>query len=210
MKIEMGESLMQSWLKHIKCCKITQLNWKPSPNWSTYNDSNIENLFSRMEKHFPVFKNSNYKQSIKQAELDVLGIDTDNFKYYAIDIAYHECGLNYGSKEETIDKITQKFLRSVLVLYKYFNATSGEIIFASPKINPNIYNDLQKRVDELNYFLKSLNFDFELVLYANQDFNDEILIPIEKVSSSIADTSELFMRAIQLNKLCNKTNCINK
>jgi len=30
MKIEMGESLMLSWLKHAKSCKITQLNWKPS------------------------------------------------------------------------------------------------------------------------------------------------------------------------------------
>ena len=47
MKIEMGESLMQSWLKHAKECKITQLNWKPSANWTTYNDQSIEELYRR-------------------------------------------------------------------------------------------------------------------------------------------------------------------
>ena len=58
MKIEMGESLMQSWLKHAKECKITQLNWKPSTNWTTYNDQSIEELYRRMSTHFPVFKNN--------------------------------------------------------------------------------------------------------------------------------------------------------
>lgn len=33
MKIEIGESLMISWLRHIKECQIAQTNWKPSPKW---------------------------------------------------------------------------------------------------------------------------------------------------------------------------------
>ena len=48
MKIEMGESLMQSWLKHAKECKITQLNWKPSVNWTAYNEQSIEELYKRI------------------------------------------------------------------------------------------------------------------------------------------------------------------
>ena len=58
MKIEMGESLMQSWLKHAKECKITQLNWKPSANWTAYNEQSIEELYKRISTHFPVFKNN--------------------------------------------------------------------------------------------------------------------------------------------------------
>ena len=70
MKIEMGESLMQSWLKHAKECKIIQLNWKPSANWTAYNEQSIEELYKRISTHFPVFKNNtNYEQVIKQAEL---------------------------------------------------------------------------------------------------------------------------------------------
>ena len=72
MKIEMGESLMQFWLKHAKECKITQLNWKPSANWTAYNERSIEELYKRISTHFPVFKNNtNYEQVIKQAELGV-------------------------------------------------------------------------------------------------------------------------------------------
>lgn len=33
MKIEMGESCVYSWLKHVKDCRIVQLNWKPSAEW---------------------------------------------------------------------------------------------------------------------------------------------------------------------------------
>lgn len=30
MKIEMGESLFYSWLRHVKECQIVQTNWKVS------------------------------------------------------------------------------------------------------------------------------------------------------------------------------------
>ncbi len=115
MKIEMGEYLMLSWLKHAKECKITQLNWKPSSNWNTYNEKEVEALYKKAILHFPVFKqNSSLEQIIKQAEIDVLGLSYENNTayYYAVDIAYHENGLNYGSKGETIERISKKLLRS--------------------------------------------------------------------------------------------------
>lgn len=212
MKIEMGESLMQSWLKHAKECKITQLNWKPSANWTAYNEQSIEELYKRMSTHFPVFKNNaNYEQVIKQAELDVLGLSNDDNNmpyYYAIDIAYHESGLNYGSKEETIERISKKLLRSALVLYHYFNVKNGEIIFASPKINPVIYDDLEKRIDQIYNFMSSQGFEFKFKLFANKSFTENILNPIVEISSSVSDTAELFMRAFQLSNLCEKN--INK
>ncbi|CAN8141347.1 hypothetical protein THIOSC15_2890008 [uncultured Thiomicrorhabdus sp.] len=33
MKIEVAESMLQSWLKHIVGCEIVQSNWKPSNIW---------------------------------------------------------------------------------------------------------------------------------------------------------------------------------
>ena len=33
MKIEIGESLIFSWLRHVMGCPIAQTNWKPSPTW---------------------------------------------------------------------------------------------------------------------------------------------------------------------------------
>ena len=45
MKIEIGESLMLSWLKHIKKCQTAQLNWKASTHsWGLHNEENIKKL----------------------------------------------------------------------------------------------------------------------------------------------------------------------
>jgi hypothetical protein len=82
MKIEMGESLMLSWLKHAKRCKIAQLNWKPSLHWDSYNDEKIKELINLADVHFsPLFskklyKNNKPEQILLQAEIDVLGINT--------------------------------------------------------------------------------------------------------------------------------------
>jgi hypothetical protein len=34
MKIEIGESLISSYLNHVEKCKIVQTNWKVSGNWT--------------------------------------------------------------------------------------------------------------------------------------------------------------------------------
>ena len=34
MKIEMSESLVASWLKHVKHCIVVNTNWKASPYWT--------------------------------------------------------------------------------------------------------------------------------------------------------------------------------
>lgn len=42
MKIEVGESLLLSWLKHIKKCQIVQTNWKASSKWELKNRKVLE------------------------------------------------------------------------------------------------------------------------------------------------------------------------
>ena len=209
MKIEMGESLIFSWLKHAKECKIVQLNWKPSDFWNTTNEQEAIDLFKIIEQHFPVFKNSKYDQLIKQAEIDALGLGLDESQenyYYAVDIAYHENGLNYGAKAETIERISKKIIRTALILYTYFNTKKGDIIFASPKINPAIYYDLNSQICKIDEFFKNMGFEYNFKLIANEDFTKSILNPIIEISSNVADTSELFMRAFQLSNLCNIQN----
>lgn len=204
MKIEIGESLMLSWLKHIKKCKITQLNWKPSNKWKKSDEKEeVYNLFEMLKQEFPVFKESKKDQLIKQAEIDVLGLHIENTYYYAVDIAYHEQGLRYcTTNEETINKVLEKLLRSALVLLLYFNVKEGDIIFASPKIGPTLYKDLHKKIVKLNDFMKTQDYNYTFRLIANRRFSKMVLDPIKKISCDVADTSELFMRALQLNNLC--------
>ena len=44
---------------------------------------------------------------IEMGECDVLGISfgREENKFYAVDVAFHEAGLNYGSKDETVMKV---------------------------------------------------------------------------------------------------------
>ena len=115
MKIEMGESLVYSWLRHVKECQLAQTNWKTSSAiWKLHNESELNVMFDEISSDFSnkgkgnLFKKtSTLAQLLKQGECDALGIAVENgvINYYAVDVAFHESGLNYGSKNETILKL---------------------------------------------------------------------------------------------------------
>lgn len=44
MKIEKGESLSYSWLRHVKECQIVQTNWKVSPQWVIQHEEALAQL----------------------------------------------------------------------------------------------------------------------------------------------------------------------
>ncbi|MCQ2211465.1 MAG: hypothetical protein MJZ34_14370 [Paludibacteraceae bacterium] len=208
MKIEIGESLFYSWLRHVKFCQLVQTNWKISQQWELMDMKRIDEMMSKVDvffyqKHkYRIFKNNlSLIQLLNQGECDVLGIKfnqcTEN-EIYAVDVAFHEGGLNYGDKETTIMKIIEKCVRTAFCIYGYINSSTAEIIFGSPKINRNILSDLNVCFDELNDIFKREGFNYKFSLVANESFNEEVLQPILQVSHEIADTSELFLRSYQL------------
>lgn len=52
MKIEMGESLFYSWLRHVKECQIVQTNWKVSPQWQLQDEDALERLAKKADTLF--------------------------------------------------------------------------------------------------------------------------------------------------------------
>ncbi|MBS5871949.1 MAG: hypothetical protein KIC57_06400, partial [Porphyromonas sp.] len=116
MEIEIGESLCLSYLKHVKKCVIYQTNWKLSSWWlqELGKKSPAEELYDELKKSPSKEKTaatdfdvkdvltSDFSQFLKQAEIDVLGVDKDG-NVYAIDVAFHEGGLGYGKKVEARD-----------------------------------------------------------------------------------------------------------
>lgn len=201
MKIEIGENLMLSWVKHVKGCQIATLNWKLASSWELYNDAEIESLVSKINNKFAsdVFgKAKDAKQIMSQAELDVLGLNVENNHvkdFYAIDVAFHENGLLY---KDNINKITEKLLRAALVLYSVFNTKTGNIVFASPKVQPKDVISLSARTKEIEDFMSGLGFKFKFYFICNQDFYEDILLPVKSKISEIKDTSELFVRSLQM------------
>lgn len=210
MKIEMGESLFYSWLRHVKECQLVQTNWKVSAQWELHHKEELQYLLKTVEEHFQekyaykIFKkNSSMSQIIQQGECDVLGISVskEENKFYAVDVAFHEAGLNYGSKEETVMKVLAKSVRTAICLYGYLNTRTAELIFASPKINPAIMEELLPCITDLNNMFRLQGYEFSVRVIANYAFNELVLQPILLVSRGIADTSELFIRSYQMYRM---------
>ena len=91
MKIEIGESLALSYLKHVKNCVIYQTNWKAPNRWSITNEEVLKAIFEavrKSEEFRDISKKSECGQFLKQAEIDALGIDRAG-RVDAIEIDLH-------------------------------------------------------------------------------------------------------------------------
>ena len=211
MKIEMGESLFYSWLRHEKKCQLVQTNWKASPSWKFQHMEEAESVintvatfFSREYAYDLIKKSRSAGQLIKQSEVDVIGVQLvgDVKKITAVDVAFHEDGLSYGkSRKETVEKVLSKLTKTAMCLYGYFDTKEAEIVFASPKISRAVLSDLKQAVERLKDVLHECGFYFQIELIANADFNSEVLEPVLKASKDVADTGELFMRSYQMYKM---------
>jgi len=207
MKIEMGESLFYSWLRHVKECQIVQTNWTTSGQWTLLHEDKLEEIKSVTDKFFSekygydiYKKTASLSQLLQQAECDALGVavqDGTN-KIYAVDVAFHEAGVNYGDRETTIKKIITKCLRTAMCIYGYLDAREAEIIFASPKINRSILDGVLPCMDDMQKIMDDLCFHFRFRILANDDFRDKVLDPILTVSGGVSDTNELFIRSYQM------------
>ena len=213
MKIEMGESLFYSWLRHVKECQIVQTNWKISPKWELKFSDDLENIMSKTDELFSnkygykIYKqNTSLKQLLQQAECDALGVCVSDGvgEIYVVDVAFHESGLNYGGLDETVARVVKKCIRTAMCIYGYFGVKKANIIFASPKINKQILYALQPCFIDLNEMMLEMGLEFDFRIIANDDFLNSVLKPILEVSGNIADTAELFMRSYQMLSLFDK------
>lgn len=206
MKIEIGESLVYSWLRHVKGCEIVQTNWKASKSWEVYDIEMLEGIMSEARNEFDldVFGNNRLTQFIGQAECDAIGINNHEKIVYAVDIAFHKNGLDYGSNSDTYAKVIEKCIRNLMCMHAYFKNFEPVIIFASPKIGRTKVEDLGKYVDKMNRFLAKKGFKNPVRVLYNSEFRDSILSPVIEYSKLVSDSSELFLRSIQMLNIFNR------
>ena len=198
MKIEIGESLGYSYLRHVKRCWLVQTNWKVSEHWPRYkSDAELETMFRLMKQKFDedgkVFKETkNAGQFLKQGEIDLVGIDLQG-DVHALEVAFHESGLNYGGGSD--NRVLKKLLRTSMILQAYQRPeTKFHISFASPKVNPIT----QKPLEDVFITLRNEYPEIDWNLITNDDFADEILQKTLEATEIISDSSELFVRAAKL------------
>ena len=211
MKIEIGESLIYSWLRHVKGCQIVQTNWKTSKQWQLLHEEELSKIMQRTsryfekEKGYDVYKKTaSLSQLLQQTECDAIGIDVqDGNKVYAVEVAFHEGGLNYGGRETTVKKVIAKCLRAAMAVYGYLDIRMVEVVFTTPKVAPKLHEELKVCIDEVQQICAGLGYKFTFRVIAGEDFRNNILAPVIRVSEVISDTSELFVRSLQMLDLYN-------
>lgn len=202
MKIEMCESLMQSYLKYEKHCFITQLNWKVPTVIQNTIPGKARTFFEKIQKiqdFADIFKGCSLEQVLKQAELDVIGINGDTV--YLVEVAFHENGLQYGDATETKTRVLKKLVRAYLIGLIFFPGKNYDIIFASPKVIPSSESLIKDVLPVLENSVFEYETDKDNVQFhyiTNDDFKKKILIPTLQSSVKIADTSDLFLRSVRL------------
>ena len=198
MKIEIGESLCYSYLRHVKRCWLVQTNWKSSEHWvKCKTDAELDIMFEEMRRRFDmdgnVFKqNASVKQFMQQAEIDVIGIDQDG-SIHAMDVAFHEKGLQYGGG--AANRVLKKMLRAYILLTAYHPPeTRFEIYFASPKVHPGPQASLEADFATLREQYPGVCWH----LITNEDCRNQIVSQTLERADSVADTAELFVRSVKL------------
>ncbi len=200
MKIEIGESLACSYLRHVERCWLAQANWKVSEHWErSLPDADLEALFLEMKRRFDrggaVFKQTkDAAQFLKQGEIDAVGVDRQG-GVHAMEVAFHEAGLNYGSTAETDNRVLKKMLRTLLILRAHHPPqTALRISFLSPKVNPAIQRPLEATFADLR--TEYPDVDWRLAI--NDEFVVSIVKPTLEKAGDVADSSELFVRSVKL------------
>ena len=198
MKIEIGESLCYSYLRHVKGCWLVQTNWKSSEHWDKRKtDAELETMFREMRLRFDmggsVFKQtSSVGQFMQQAEIDVVGIDQDG-GVHAMDVAFHENGLNYGGG--AANRVLKKMLRAYLLLAAYHPPeTTLHIYFVSPRVHKAVRSPLENTIAALQEQYPDANWH----LLINESCHEQVVQQTLDRAGSVADTAELFVRASKL------------
>lgn len=234
MKIEMGESIAASWLRHTKECSVVEFSWKYNIKEDAPLDDQIINKYKFFQqdennhRFTRLKKDIKLKQFIKQGEIDCLGFGL-NSSIYAVDVAYHLDGLNYGSKLESTKRVCKKMIRSILSLLTdpVLKDKPKYIYFMTPIISIELYKDIKESFKFIEEQFNSEGVQEVKLLcdtkgdYKSHDenysreFTNEILSKVIDLSNKVNDTSDLFLRAAQLIKkkydlvLKNEINHIN-
>ena len=215
MKLEMGEFLAYSWLKHVKGCHVVQMNWK-CPKIDT--KDKLPKEFSELKKEFEmkfsdydVFGKNKIGQFIKQAECDVIGVkfmesEESIDHIFMVEVAFHKAGLNYKDKNNKgkgpVAKVLSKFIRLVFIWKLFFPNKHVTIIFATPKISHNHKENINKLLNKLREIIKSKEWDNVVIDFiSDEKFYSDIIDETNKKSKGYTDTSELYLRGKQLFEL---------
>lgn len=206
------ESLVFSYLKHIKKCKIIQTNWVPKTrDWDEEYDKARELI--RISKNY--FKNK-YRVNIfehispdddiiRLSSIDAFGISFN--KDYTQDIYGVICKMNENYKKVTIENILEEIFIISIYFVSYFNKVNGNMIIMCPKLNDEIIREIGTYYFDIKEIFRQVNLSFEVNILINEKFQEEVISKLEKVAFDIDETDEeIYLKSLKLQKQLNYRN----
>lgn len=205
MKIEIGEFLILSWLRHVRGCVVTQMNWSPSPAWAIARERELRAAFEAVRRFSDdtigrsSFGQVDFESFVRQARIDVLGLRLDQhaggIEAIAVDSAINDTELPHGGAEETIVRLIQRMTRAGFALAAYLEPRQTSVVFATPWLAMAVRQEVQRHLgllesrlaEQRDHPVSRLRFR----VIADGDFADEIVQPVLEHVDAVADTSGL-------------------
>jgi hypothetical protein len=187
MKIEIGEFLILSWLRHVRGCVVTQMNWSPSPAWPIARERELRATFEAIRSFSDdtigrsSFGQVNFEAFVRHASIDVLGLRPDHpsggIEAIAVDSAINDTELPHGSVEETIVRLIQRMTRAGFALAAYLAPRQASVVFATPWLAMATRQEVQRHLallelrlaEQRHHAVSHLRFR----VIADGDFADE-------------------------------------
>lgn len=181
------ESLVFSYLKHIKKCKIIQTNWVPkTKDWDEEYDKakeliRISKNYFKNKYRINIFKNISLDDDIIKLynNIDAFGITFN--KDYTQDIYGVMCELNESYNKVNIENVLEKIFIISTYLVSYFNRINGNIIIMCSKLNDKIIREIGTYYFDIKEIFRQVNLSFEVSILINEKFQEEVISKLEKV-----------------------------
>jgi hypothetical protein len=203
MKIEIGEFLILSWLRHVRGCVVTQMNWSPSPAWPVARERELRATFETVRRFADdtigrsSFEQIDFESFVRRASIDVLGLRVDRdgggTEAIAVDSAINDIELPHGNTEETIVRLIQRMTRAGFALAAFLEPRQASVVFATPWLATAVRQEVQRHLGLLELRLAEQrdralsHLRFRVI--ADADFADEIVQPVMEHVGAVADTS---------------------
>jgi hypothetical protein len=205
MKIEIGEFLLLSWLRHVRGCVVTQMNWSPSPAWTIARERELRATFEAVRRFSDdaigrsSFGPVDFEWFVRHATIDVLGLRIDpaggGTEAIAVDSAINDTELPHGNAEETIVRLLQRMTRAGFALAAFLEPRQASVVFATPWLAQAVRQEVQRHLALLELRLAEQRLHavsrLRFRVIADADFADEIVQPVLAHVDAVADTSGL-------------------
>jgi hypothetical protein len=142
MKIEIGEFLILSWLRHVRGCVVIQMNWSPSPAWTIARARELRATFEAVRRFADdtigrsSFGQVEFESFVRRASIDVLGLRVDRdgggTEAIAVDSAINDTELPHGNTQETIVRLIRRMTRAGFALAAFLEPRQASVVFATP------------------------------------------------------------------------------